>query len=67
MQPIRQIFHDAPKSIPVPKELQHCSIEMILWPLKDSHKAEKTGMPKFNIADVERIEIPTREERNARG
>jgi hypothetical protein len=33
MQPARLMFDDAPAFIPVPAELQHHRIEVILWPL----------------------------------
>lgn len=67
MNPIRQIFEDAPDAIPVPEELRHRRIELILWPLdEEAPRAQTTPKPRFNIADVERIEIPSREERNAR-
>lgn len=67
MQPIRQVFDDAPDFFPVPIELRHRKVEIILWPLDDT-TPEQPGRekPKFHIADVEQIEIPSREERNAR-
>jgi hypothetical protein len=67
MQPIRQIIHNAPDSIPVPIEYRHRPIEFILWPLDENElTAEPPGEPKFLIAEVEDIIIPTRDERNAR-
>nr|VFJ45927.1 MAG: hypothetical protein BECKDK2373C_GA0170839_101324 [Candidatus Kentron sp. DK] len=67
MQPLRKIIDDAPNVIPVPEELRHRRVELILWPLDDASPKTKTrARPAFNIADVERIEIPSREERNAR-
>ncbi len=33
MQPIRQIYSDAPSSISIPEELQHTPVEVIIWPL----------------------------------
>lgn len=36
MQPIRQIYQDAPKAISIPEELQHQAIEVIIWPLDKS-------------------------------
>ena len=33
MQPIRQIYQDAPRSITIPEELQHQAVEIIIWPL----------------------------------
>lgn len=65
MQPIRRILEDAPDAIPVPEELRHRRIEYILWPLDEAEEPTRER-PKFNIADVDRIEIPPREERNAR-
>jgi len=50
----------------VPKELRHRKIEIILWPLDEVAPEQPIReKPKFNIADVERIEIPSREESNA--
>jgi|GEM_PF-931741 len=68
MQPIRQIYDDAPASIPVPEALRHQRVELILWPLEPSVVEDKsiTDKPAFNIAKVDRIDIPSREERNAR-
>lgn len=67
MQPIRQVFDDAPDFFPVPIELRHRKVEIIVWPLDDSTPELPVRVkPKFNIADVESIEIPSREERNAR-
>ena len=67
MRPIRQILEDAPDAIPVPEELRHRRVEFILWPLDDIPQAEPARKrPKFNIADVDSIDIPSREERNAR-
>lgn len=67
MQPIRQVFDDAPDFFPVPLELRHRKVEIILWPLDDGAPEQPVReKPKFNIADVESIEIPSREERNAR-
>lgn len=33
MQPIRQIYQDAPDSIEIPEELRHQAVEVIIWPL----------------------------------
>lgn len=67
MQPHRQVLEDAPESFPIPRELRHRRIEIILWPLDDNRSEPVTrGKPKFSIADVEKIDIPSREERNAR-
>lgn len=40
MQPIRQIYKDAPNAISIPEELQHQAIEVIIWPL-DKLEAEQ--------------------------
>ncbi|TAL43968.1 MAG: hypothetical protein EPN89_14805 [Methylovulum sp.] len=68
MQPIRQVFLDAPEFIPVSVEFQHHSIELIIWPLEETAAAAaaETGEPAFLIADVNHIVMPSREERNAR-
>ena len=39
MQPIRRIIEDAPESIPIPAEMQHRRIELIIWPLPDERAA----------------------------
>jgi hypothetical protein len=36
MQPIRQIYFDAPSSISIPEELRHQAVEVIIWPLEKS-------------------------------
>ena len=67
MQPIRQVYEHAPDFIPVPAELRHRHVEIILWPLEPTHtEATPPQRPEFNIADVECIIIPSREERNVR-
>ena len=33
MQPIRQIINDAPSTLPLPVELHHKRLEIIIWPL----------------------------------
>ncbi|MBI2355136.1 MAG: hypothetical protein HYV06_08920 [Deltaproteobacteria bacterium] len=38
MQPIRQIINDAPPLLPLPLELQHRRLEIILWPLDENDK-----------------------------
>lgn len=35
MQPIRQIYQDAPDSIDIPEELRHQPVEIIIWPLTE--------------------------------
>ncbi len=67
MQPIRQVIDDAPDFFPVPIELRHRRVEIILWPLDEVLPEQPIReKPKFNIVDVESIEIASREERNAR-
>ena len=66
MQPIRQIVHDAPEFIAVPPEFRHRLIELIIWPLEEAMSVTEPGEPQFLIAEVDRIVIPSREERNAR-
>lgn len=36
MQPIRQIYQDAPDSITIPEELRHQAVEVIIWPLGEA-------------------------------
>jgi hypothetical protein len=36
MQPIRQVFEDAPDMVPIPLELRHRRLELIFWPLEDA-------------------------------
>ena len=35
MQPIRQIYYDAPSTISIPEELRHQTVEVIFWPLEN--------------------------------
>lgn len=35
MQPIRQIINDAPSALPLPVELHHKRLEIIIWPLNE--------------------------------
>lgn len=65
MNPIRQIFEEAPDVIPVPEALRRRRVEFILWPLDES-QPDKPGKPRFKIADVDVIDIPSREERHVR-
>ena len=41
MKPIRQIIDDAPPTIPLPVELHHKRLEIIIWPL-----AEQVAKPR---------------------
>ncbi len=34
MQPIRQVIEDMPEFFPVPPEVQHQRVEIIIWPLE---------------------------------
>ncbi len=50
MQPIRQIYQDAPSSISIPEELQHQAVEIIIWPLDKqanvpSQETDANGWP----------------------
>jgi hypothetical protein len=79
MQPIHRIIEDAPEQVAIPPELRHRRIELIIRPL-DEAKVAAPAAPSdlpgttpsavnprgFLIAKVERIAIPSREERNAR-
>jgi hypothetical protein len=38
MQPIRLIIDYAPESIPIPFEMRHQTIEVIIWPLLDQQE-----------------------------
>jgi len=42
MQPIRRIIDDAPAFIPIPEEMRHRRIELIIWPLPDEQAAPVT-------------------------
>jgi len=42
MQPIRQIFNDAPPTFQLPVELHHKRLEIIIWPLPE----QATPTPK---------------------
>lgn len=61
MQPIRRIIEDAPASIPIPEEMQHRRIELIIWPLPEetmptaesAHASnEPTGQPQPSFYDL---------------
>ncbi len=50
MQPIRQIIEDMPEFPPVPSEVQHQRVEIIIWPLErqseqGSFKGALAAMP----------------------
>ena len=64
MQPIRRIVEDAPDSVPVPEGLRHQRGPMIR-PVDEEPQKALPARPRFNIAQVDRIDIPSRGERNA--
>lgn len=68
LQPIRKIYENAPDIILVPEEMRRRRIELIIWPLdeKDGSGSPVVRRGRFKIADVDGIDIPSREERNAR-
>lgn len=58
MQPIRKIIEDAPSTLPLPLELHHKRIEVIIWPLLEqpspaprSFKSLLQGMPNVGNDD----------------
>ena len=55
MQPIRRIIEDAPESIPIPAEMQHRRIELIIWPLPDE---QAVPVAESVTAPVESTEQP---------
>ncbi len=67
MQPIRHIYEEAPDTIPIPEVLRRRRVECILRPLDEGkpHRSVQRK-PHFCVADVDVIDIPSREERNAR-
>ena len=42
MQPIRQIINDAPEMLPLPPELRHKRLEVIIWPLDEQDKERRS-------------------------
>lgn len=66
MPPIRQVYQEAPDAIPIPADLRHCPVEIIIWPLSTEEFATAVPPPTYLRADVDQIVIPPREERNAR-
>jgi len=40
MQPIRKIYQYAPSSISIPEELQHQTVEVIIWPLGEQFQQQ---------------------------
>ena len=51
MQPIRQIINDAPSMFPLPAELHHKRLEIIIWPLYEqavpAHRSFKSLLMKM--------------------
>ncbi|MEY6431691.1 hypothetical protein ABC977_04630 [Thioalkalicoccus limnaeus] len=66
MQPIRQIFEDAPDFIPVPEALRHRRVEIILWPLDPTPNEADEGLTDYERVKVDKIEIPSRDELHVR-
>ncbi|PKN16091.1 MAG: hypothetical protein CVU66_02255 [Deltaproteobacteria bacterium HGW-Deltaproteobacteria-23] len=71
MQPIRQVYEDSPDMIPIPLELRHKRLELIIWPLDDLetvHQADRVSSPplEFKTMRVEQVIMPSREERYER-
>lgn len=66
MPSLHRIYENAPDVIQVPEELRHRRVEVILRSLDEPVRKERRAAPRFHIADVEEVEIPSREERNAR-
>jgi len=66
MQTVRQVILDAPEFVAIPLEFQHHAIELTIKPLVDASDLSADEEPVFLIADVDHIEMPSREERNAR-
>ena len=66
MRPLRRVFQEAPDTIPVPVDLRHRPVEIIIWPLSTDEAATAMLPPAYLRADVDQIVIPSREERNAR-
>ncbi len=56
MQPIRQVIEDMPEFFPVPPEVQHQRVEIIIWPLErqpeqGSFKRALAAMPDLGRDD----------------
>ena len=71
MQPIRQVYEDAPDTISIPLELRNKRLELIIWPLEDLeavHLADRVSSPplEFKTMRVEQVIMPSREERYER-
>ena len=68
MQPIRQVIDDAPDMIPIPLELRHKRLELIIWPLEESDRADHAAATnlKFRTMRVNQVVMPPRDERYER-
>ena len=68
MQPIRQVIDEAPDMIPIPLELRHKRLELIIWPLDESDRADHAAAKhlKFRTMRVNRVVMPPRDERYER-
>jgi hypothetical protein len=55
MQPIRQIYYDAPSTISIPEEFQHHAVEVIIWPLdiSEANPADETDANGWPIGFFE--------------
>lgn len=70
MQPIRQIYQDAPDSIIIPDELRHQPVEIIIWPLNQTTlSTAETDANGWPIGFFEQTfgSIPDFPEREAQG
>ncbi len=69
MQPIRQIYYDAPSTISIPEELQHHAVEVIIWPLDNAEAKKETDANGWPIGFFERTfgSIPDLPEREWQG
>ncbi|MBS3965078.1 MAG: hypothetical protein KGZ80_11420 [Methylomonas sp.] len=53
MQPIRQIYQDAPDSIAIPEALRHQPVEIIIWPLAEPPTPAETDANGWPIGFFE--------------
>ncbi len=66
MQPFRRIFNHAPDAIPVPEELRQRHVEIILWPLEDNDETAGDVSGDYERAIVDKVLMPSREDRLVR-
>ena len=68
MEAIRQVYEQLPAQIAVPAPLRRRRVEVIMLPLDDQTKTPlpACGALHFAPVKVKKIEMPSREERNAR-